>query len=308
VTPLRSGSCSARSEEPLGLELVQVLEHRIGEAGHDPVRVFRPVREIREHDLGPRHWTMRSHAAKPGKEPCIRTASTPSKMSRASPRLSGCPDIELQGHRPGSSPRPHRVRADPRTSVDHRVSRVVHRPLLPDAHAKAAAPDRPRYVDERLDDHVRAHVLPGVQGSTQPRLQGAAELVLRAELELVIDLHLLPGDLVDRDHGPNRPQGIQRLPGRHGLFLFRRAAIAATLFPSSLRSARSPVETDIDPPPHADCITSANRHKRGSDPHYPWRGNSMPAKVTTEWFSLSAACPYRRRQAGAPGPRSRSNE
>ena len=67
-------------------------------------------------------------------------------------------------------------------------------------------------VEDRVDDHVAGHVFPLVEGAAQRPLLDAAELVAGLERQLAVHVHLVPGDLVDPDHGLAFAQAVEPFP------------------------------------------------------------------------------------------------
>ena len=80
------------------------------------------------------------------------------------------------------------------------------------AQAEAGAADDEWTGDIRVHDHVGRHVPPLVEQLAQPELDLPGPRVLAAERELVADVHLVPGDLVDPDHRAHRLQIVQPTP------------------------------------------------------------------------------------------------
>jgi hypothetical protein len=104
---------------------------------------------------------------------------------------------------------------------DHVVVRVDCRRRVVHADAEAIHPDDPRHHDHGLDHHVRAHVAPLVEVPPEHRLDPAAERILRAQGELIVDVHLVPRDPVEHHHGTVRVEVVERLPAADRLALHR---------------------------------------------------------------------------------------
>ena len=106
----------------------------------------------------------------------------------------------------------------PRDDVAGRVG-PGHVDVLDDAEIGAVEGQRAGQIV--ADDHVARHVPPLVERPPQVALLVPRPGMLGRERQLAVDVHLVPGDLVDPDH---RPLGLQvvELPPEPGLFLMDR--------------------------------------------------------------------------------------
>ena len=80
------------------------------------------------------------------------------------------------------------------------------------AQTETGAVDDQRAGDAVVHDHVGRHVSPLVEQQPQSELDLSGPCVLAAERELVADVHLVPGDLVDPDHRAHRLQVVEPAP------------------------------------------------------------------------------------------------
>ena len=87
--------------------------------------------------------------------------------------------------------------------------------------AEAGVLDREPRVVDRIDHHIPGHVLPLVDGRAQAPLDAAAEAILALERELVVHVHLAPGEFVDPHERPARLEAIQPRPLARGLLVHR---------------------------------------------------------------------------------------
>jgi len=67
--------------------------------------------------------------------------------------------------------------------------------------AEVAAVDGQRTGEEIVDDHVALQVTPLVDRTTQLALLVARERMDATQLQLAVHIHLVPGNLIDPDHG-----------------------------------------------------------------------------------------------------------
>jgi len=95
---------------------------------------------------------------------------------------------------------------------DDVIGRIEHGTILDRAYAQVRAVDLLRDFNPRIDDHVDPHVVPGVECPAQVRLEPLTERVLGPQGELVVDVHLVPGDLINQHHGAFGSQAVERLP------------------------------------------------------------------------------------------------
>ena len=77
--------------------------------------------------------------------------------------------------------------------------------LLDDAEVGAV--DGQRAGEVIADDHVARHVPPLVEQPPQLPLLALGPGVPRVKRQLAVDVHLVPGNLVDPDHGADASRG-----------------------------------------------------------------------------------------------------
>ena len=166
---------------------VSVIERRLDAA---PLRDDVPGRAPGEHPLHP-------HL-----EYAIEDLVSRSLRDAASPRIErrlGRPDL-----------------LDVRIGLDlvkvivanHVVAWIQGGRLLTAFVAKAGAVDHLRNSDVRLDHHVGAACASSGRSSCELRLEPAAKAILAAIRELIVDVHLVPGELVHRDHRARRAKTV----------------------------------------------------------------------------------------------------
>ena len=105
--------------------------------------------------------------------------------------------------------------------TDHIVARITDSCFFDDRHPEIGAADDLRDAHCRVNDHIDRHVLPGVEGPSQAGFDATTELTFSLQREFPVDVHLVPGNLGDHDHGPDVLQAIQRLPQGDRFPLYR---------------------------------------------------------------------------------------
>ena len=98
------------------------------------------------------------------------------------------------------------------------------------AYAKACIPDIHRLVVTRLDDHVRRHVFPLINRLPQARLGSLAQPRRCLKLQIVVDVHFVPGNLVYPDKRPSGFVVVQPCPLSDLLFMYRQCSYFSLLF------------------------------------------------------------------------------
>ncbi len=90
------------------------------------------------------------------------------------------------------------------TMADHIILWIEHRGFIGGLYAKTGGTDHSGHPHKRFDNKVGGHVSPSIQCPPQIGLQPLAEFVLTAQSQFVVHIHLVPGNLVNHDHGSHR--------------------------------------------------------------------------------------------------------
>ncbi len=210
------------AEQRLRLELVEQAEEALGHAAGEPVHEVRPVdkREERALDAHPRADRVPQREVEVGPAGAHLEQAVEQLVGDAEP----APRLGLVVDRAGQAYLLEvgvllELVVEP--VADDVVRRVGDRDVLLDRDAEAQAADGERHANERLDHHVGGETLPLEEGTAQLLFPPLAIGVPAVQRELAVDVHLVPADLVDHDHGPLGREAVQASPEAPLLLLHR---------------------------------------------------------------------------------------